>query len=114
MAITLTMFQGLPFKYEVTLQDEVGAAIDITGATIISKIRPTLESETVLAELSTANTYISITDGVNGKFLLDLPDTITSTIETNGVFDIKLTLPDTTVYLIAEGGKIKSKLFSSR
>lgn len=114
MAITLTMFRGLPFDYNVTLRDKDQVPIDITGADGIMKIRETLDSDTVLAEISTANGRMTITDGPNGVFNILLDALTTGTIQPDTAgFDISLTV-GTQTYLIAENSKIKIKLFFSR
>lgn len=115
MSITLNLIQGLPFEYLITITDSDNTPIDITGSNIVMKIRETLISDIVSAELSTDNGRITFPDAVNGQFKLYLEPAVTETIINNSVFDIKLTLADlTTVYLIAEGSKIKTKQFVSR
>lgn len=112
MSLTLDVKQGLPMEYLVTLFDSDNVAIDLSGSHIVMKIRETLISDTVLAELSTDNGRITTT-ATAGQFKLFLEDTVTATL-VNGVFDIVLTTATNDVYLIAEGGKIKVKQIVSR
>lgn len=112
MSITLNIKQGIPFDYLVTLTDVDSNPIDLVGATIKMKIRATLESNTVLAELSTINGRITLTNTV-GQFRLFLDETITNTLS-NGVFDILVITASNEYYLIAENGKIKTKQIVSR
>lgn len=112
MSIVLDLKQGLPFEYLVTVNDDTGVAVDLTGSHIVMKIRETLVSESVLAELSTDNGRITLT-GTTGQFKIYLEPLVTETIN-GGVFDIVLTTAGGEVYLIAEGSKIKAKQIVSR
>lgn len=112
MSVTLELKQGLPFEYLVTVNDDSGLPIDLTGSHIVMKIRETLPSEVVLAELSTDNGRITLT-ATEGQFKLFLESSVTETIS-GGVFDIVLTTAGNEVYLIAEGSKIKAKQIVSR
>ena len=112
MAITLEAKQGLPFEYVVTVNDSDGVPIDLVGSHIVMKIRETLVSEVVLAELSTDNSRITFT-ATAGQFKLFLEGSVTETL-VNGVFDIVLTTATGEVYLIGEGSKVKVKQIVSR
>ena len=112
MSITLDLKQGLPFEYLVTVNDDTGVAVDLTGSHIVMKIRETLVDEVVLAELSTDNGRITLT-GTAGQFKLFLEPLVTETI--NGVvFDLVLTTVGGEVYIKAEGSKMKAKQIVSR
>lgn len=113
MSITLDLKQSLPFDYTVTLTDNNSLPIDLTGADIVMKIRPELSSDDVTVELSVTNGRITFVDAVNGRFRLYIEPAVTVTVE-GGVFDIVVTTAGSDVYLLAEGGRIRSKQIASR
>ncbi len=98
----LVCYQGSTFTREITITDNAGSIIDLSGYTAQMQARPSAGSSTLIVELSTSNSRIVI-DGVNGKITLTLTPVETAAITTSGVYDLELTAPDTTVTRPLEG-----------
>lgn len=111
--VSLKLIEGLPFEYIVTVTDEQGEPIDLVGSTIVMKLRQSLHSPEVVAELSDTNGRITLT-GVAGQFKLYLEPAVTATLQGRYVFDILLITSDNSYYLIAEGSNIITNTFVSR
>lgn len=79
--------QGVTYNQTITLKNELGVAIDLTGATIASMIR---EQYTDLTPIATFT--CTIVDAVAGKFNISLTPAQTSAITVQrGVYDIEIT-----------------------
>jgi hypothetical protein len=50
-----TIEQGATFTHTIEAEDEAGAAIDFTGASVKMQVRSLVDSATILVELSSAN-----------------------------------------------------------
>lgn len=79
--------------FDVSLTYKVGGtAIDLTGWTARMQVRATVDSSTVLLDLSTANDRIRV--GSGGLIRLVLDDTDTAALDwQRGVYDLELTNP---------------------
>lgn len=73
--------QGADFLLEITLQNNDGTAVDLTGYTGSGQIRKTAGDGTVLANL-----LVTFTDRSAGKFTVSLTASATSAITANGHF----------------------------
>jgi hypothetical protein len=65
------VYQGAYYErgFQITSN---GAPEDITGWTFQAQIRERVESETVLLELTTAESELTVTDGPNGRLKLSI------------------------------------------
>jgi len=100
--LNLECEQGATFSRILVLKDSTGTVIDKTGASADMQIRETIESPTVLIELSTANGRI-VVDGPSGKLTLTISASDTGSLTLNGVYDLKVTYLSGTVDRILEG-----------
>lgn len=90
--------QGATWKPVLTLRDT-----NLTGYTARMQIRPDIDSNVVLLELSTANGKISI-DGPAGQIKPALTDVETAAITwTSGVYDLELIAPGGDVQRLLKG-----------
>ena len=94
--------QGATFQREIILKDSTGTVIDITGSSAEMDVRQRIDDTEKLITLSSANGRISI-DGSDGKITLLISAGDTTNLNTNGVYDIKLTYSSGTVERILEG-----------
>jgi hypothetical protein len=77
--------------------------IPLTGYTALMQIRETLESPTVIAELSTANGRIMI-DPINYTITMNLPPAVTATFDFDvAVYSMELTDNQNNVYQFLNG-----------
>ena len=93
---------GATFEKVIQITDSEGENVNITGYSARMQVRPSAASSTVLTELTTANTKISI-DGANGKLTLAVPASETATFKAgNYVYDLE-TVNGSTVERILQG-----------
>jgi hypothetical protein len=89
--------QGATWKPVLTLRDT-----DLTGYTARMQIRATLDSDTVLVELTTG-AGITI-DGAAGQITLHLDDTETAALDwCDGIYDLEIVDPDGNVMRLLKG-----------
>jgi hypothetical protein len=89
--------QGATWQTALTLRDT-----DLTGYTARMQIRATIDSDTVLVELTTGD-GITI-DGPAGQIALLLTNEQTAALDwTDGVYDLELTDPDGNVTRLLKG-----------
>lgn len=82
--VNISLYAGDDFSQELAFDDEDGLPINLTGATIAAKWKPSYGSST-----SQAFTVV-VDDAVNGEVTVSLTDTATATM-TNGVWDLQST-----------------------
>lgn len=71
--VSLSCIYGMTWKQEVVLTDKLtGAPIDLTGCTLLIRIRDSLQSNDALIELSTADSTLDILEPLAGKFQIDV------------------------------------------
>lgn len=103
--IDLHIYKGSTFMKSFQWKTgDVPTPVDLTGCSIKMQIREN-PGTTVLAEFSTANNKIEITDAVNGKFRLFISNTeSTDYLFKSGKYDIEVTFPVTNhVYRVLQG-----------
>jgi hypothetical protein len=88
--------QGATFERVLTVTDNEGNPLDLTGYAARMQIRPEKDSATIYAELTTENNLITI-DGLSGKISLTINAITTSQMTREGVYDLEI---------ISSGGKI--------
>lgn len=89
-SLKIEIEQGATFKVTLTWNDENGTAIDLTAWTARMHIRDTIDTATILHELTTENGGITL-GGVLGTIdlLISATDTAAFTF-TSGVYDLEL------------------------
>ncbi len=109
--IPLSIEQGTTFTHTLTwLQPDGVTPINLTGASIKSQWRASIDDPTVLQELSTENGLILV-EPTLGKIKIHLPATLTATFTfTSGIYDLEVYMAavngEVPVYRLAKG-KIK-------
>ena len=92
----------------LTWKDSAGTPIDVTGCTGRMQIRPSVESPTVLAELSSTNDGVAF-GGANGIVALHIPAAQTAAFAwRSGVYDLEVAFPDGTVRRLLYGSVVVS------
>lgn len=82
--------QGSTFTRTITYTDSAGEAIDLTGYTARMQIRETKESNSVLAELTTENSGITIV-GATGTITLLITAAVTAKMSfSKAYYDLEL------------------------
>lgn len=112
--LELESIRGLPFIYNITLTDQTGQYVDLTDSSITLKVRPTLNSEEVLAECNIQNGGIVLVNPYYGEFKIRIDGNKTKVFPEITVFDCLVITQDGEYYLIAKNGKIKSEDYVSR
>lgn len=87
-----TIEQGVTFRRVWTVYDENGDPIDLTGFTARMQIRPEVESATVMVALTTSNGGLTL-GGDSGEIEVYMSDTTTSSVETEGYYDLEIISP---------------------
>lgn len=92
----ITCEQGSTFSRIITVEypdptdETVMLPYDFTDYTARMQIRRTIESTTVMIELTTENGGITFTDEANGELTVTMSDTQTAALETSGVYDLEI------------------------
>lgn len=97
-----TIDQGATFSRQLTLKDASDDPMNLTGYTARMQIRPEIESDEVMVELTTTNGRIAL-GGVAGTVTLTISATVTATIDKEGVYDLELVTPAGEVYRALKG-----------
>lgn len=107
----LNIYQGATFRFDFSLSqvvDGVESPVDITNATAKMQIRPSYSSNTLYLDLG-ADGYISITDPINGTVTIDVPASVTETLDfSSAVYDIDIVFQDGFVLKLVQGNVILS------
>lgn len=108
-----TCEQGSTFTRLIELEEpdlvadptgETFSPIDISGYTARMQIRRTLESSSPMISLTTENNRLVINPGDEAnQILINLSDDETSTLTTNGVYDLEIESPGGVVSRILQG-----------
>lgn len=99
----ITIEQGATWRTTLTVKDATGTTVDLTGYTARMQIRPSVESTTVLLELNTTGSGITVT-GPAGQIALLITATATTGINwTGAVYDLELTAPSGDVTRLLQG-----------
>jgi hypothetical protein len=108
---TLDLFieQGSTFSYTLTLTDNVGAPLDLTGYTARMQIRQAVQAPNALISLTTENGRISITP-LTGVIELSIEAEATATLNfQNGVYDLEIESAGGIVTRIVQGAVTLSR-----
>ncbi len=99
----LTIEQGATFRQVLTWKDASGAAVNLTGCTGRMQVRSSIDSPTVLLELTSANGGVSF-GGAAGTVTLLVPAVQTAAITwLSGVYDLEVVFTDGTVKRLLYG-----------
>lgn len=99
-AYNLTIVAGDSFSRSVTLKEQDGTPIDLTGYSALAQVRASASSDTVLATFTTA------IDAPNGAVTLSLDTTQTRALGSGAVWDLQLSLdasPTTATHTVIGG-----------
>ena len=104
--IDLTIYKGSTFSKN--FQWKTGSPanpVDLTSCTLKMQVRKNVLDANILAEFSTENSMLVVTDGLLGKIRLDIPAEVSTDFTFMvGVFDIEVTFIGTgDTYRIIEG-----------
>lgn len=95
--------QGSHFNYTLSVSDDTGDVIDLSGYTGKMQIKSDITASSSLLELSTTGNYMSIT-GAQGLISLSVPNTVTSTLDFDtAVYDLIITSGTGVVTRLVEG-----------
>lgn len=94
--------QGATFSRVLTLTDDNGDLVSLVGYAARMQVRERVKSDSYLIELTTENGRISL-GGAAGTITLTLTAAETAALTNDGVYDLELIAPDTTVTRILEG-----------
>jgi hypothetical protein len=99
----LTIRQGSTWNQTVIWKDSDGVPVDLTDYTARMQVRPVVQSETIIIELTTENGRIEL-GGSTGEVRLNLSAEVTAQIELlAGAYDLELESSDGTVTAILQG-----------
>lgn len=99
VTIPLSIERSATFTHRFTWKPN-GSVADLTGATAKMQMRPTVQSDTVLVELSTANGRITL-GGNTGTIDLLLSADITANLSGNrAVYDLEITQGEVVTRLV--------------
>ena len=109
-AITYDLFieQGAAFTKQFIWKDSTGTPVNLTTYSARMQIRPSVSSDTILVELTTANGRIAL-GGAAGTITLNLGATVTDALTRGGVYDLELYQTADAVTRFAEGSVEVSK-----
>lgn len=101
--------QGATFKRKLTLKDDSGDLIDLSGYTARMQVRATFEATAVLVQLTTENGRIEIS-GPEGEILLLLSPSETAAIASGSyVYDLEVVSGSGDVQRLIEGRFVVSR-----
>lgn len=105
---TMIIEQGATFARLMTYKDSSGEPFDLTGCTARMHVRDLIDSETPVLELTTENGAITL-GGTDGTIELILSPAQTSTIVSDGIYDIEVVYPTGDVDRVLQGKVILDK-----
>lgn len=98
------MEQGATFDYPMTMTDDYGNPVNLTGWTFRMQLRSSVSSGTIVLSLTTANSRIVIDDETLGKFRLLVSATDTESVAAGYyVYDLEAVKPGGEVIRLIEG-----------
>lgn len=105
--MNLRVQQGEPFRVTLTLSDDSGALLDLTGYTARMQIRTKVDSDAAIAEWSTTSSDL-VLGGVAGTLAFSVATEHVNALSTTNtkedfVYDLFLTSPDGTPSMALAG-----------
>lgn len=99
-----TVKQGADWRHTLRFRDESGAPIDVTGCVFRWAARPTFDSNTLTASMSTTDGRFTIDDGPGGVVSLRLPAAVVAAVTAGRyVHDAEMEWPSGLVDALWEG-----------
>lgn len=101
--------QGTTFTRVITLEfpdaddPTVFLPWDFTGYTARMQIRRTIESSTIMIELTTENGGITFTNPAQGEMTIEMTATQTADLSSSGVYDVEIISDDGEVSRLIQG-----------
>ena len=108
----INLDQGAHFERLLTVKNPNGSAFDLTDFTARMHMRMEIDSDEIMAELTTENGRI-VLGGEDGTVTLTLTADVTETFDDEGVYDLELIDPDGRVYRLLRG-KVRVELEVTR
>jgi hypothetical protein len=95
--------QGATFRQVLTWKDASGAPVDVTGCVGRMQVRPSVDSDIVLLELTSVTGGVTF-GGATGAITLFISAAQTAGIDwLSGVYDLEVEFPDGTVRRLIYG-----------
>jgi hypothetical protein len=105
----ITIEQGATFARTLTWRDGSGSLVNLTGFTARMQVRRTVEDATVILELTTENSGITL-GGAAGTITLSASATATAALDAKpAVYDLELVSSGGVVTRLLEGNVIISR-----
>ena len=103
--LDLTIYRGATYSRQFQwATGEPPVPVDMTGASIAMHVRPDVQSRHIFLSASTENDRFSLENASEGRFRLLLPAPLTDLLDFDaGVYDVLVTLPDETVWVLLRG-----------
>lgn len=98
----ITCDQGATFERVFTVKDGQGDLLNLTGYTARMQVRPEIDSDEVLVELTTQNGRITL-GGAAGTITLSLSAATTAGIDKDGHYDLEIISAGGEVYRVLKG-----------
>jgi hypothetical protein len=98
----LLIEQGDTFTHTFTYYDDNKDIIDLTGYSALLTIKSSLTGGSTILTASTSTDYLTLS-GSSGRLQLVIPNTITSTLSSSGVYTCDITSSSGIVTRILEG-----------
>jgi len=83
--VNLNLYAGDDFVMVVTVQNDDGSAVDLTGYTAVSQIKTRIGDATPLA------TFTCVTGGTAGTVTMTLPNAESASLTSGVVYDMQIT-----------------------
>lgn len=97
----IEVYQGADFSYTITIKDNLGVAINLTGATFSGRIKENY-GDTTAYNFTFVNSNLA-----GGTFIMKMPHSITSTLTfTKGVYEVDITYTDGTIDTFLYGSAV--------
>lgn len=99
----LKMEQGATFLRTLSLTDDAGDIMNLTGYVARMQVRSSVTASSTILDMSTTGNYMSL-DGPTGTITINVPATVTSTLTTiNSVYDLEIESSTNVVTRLIEG-----------
>jgi len=113
--MAIEVFQENDLDIDVTITDETGTAVDLTGATLDYQLSDNSTDETALLSLSTSTSGITVTSAADGEATITLSNTDTDRAPGCYVQALRLTTSGGEIYDTSLDSEliIKDSIFTS-
>lgn len=94
--------QGATFERLLTINDANNEPLDLTDYTARMQVRPEIDSDEIMVELTTENGRITL-GGAAGTIELNLTPEVTATIDRDGFYDLEIISNGGAVHRVLRG-----------